>query len=129
MANYPPTYYPQPGAYAQQSQYVPQQYMQPQQAPVLSGRAVTGREEAMAVPVDFVTGMTICPDLGHGVIYVKALDRNTGTAPLMEFRRADTQQESENRMDTMQRQLDRILSMLEEPANGRHVKKEAANID
>lgn len=129
MANYPPTYYPQPGAYAQQSQYMPQQYMQPQQTPVLSGRAVTGREEAMAVPVDFVTGVTVCPDLGHGVIYAKVLDRNTGTAPLLEFRRADTQQESENRMDVMQRQLDRILAMLEEPASGKHVKKEAVNDD
>ena len=128
MANYPPTYYsqnyPQMGAYQQQMQYMPQQQM-----PMLSGRMVTGREEALGVQVDFNSGITVCPDLGHGVVYVKVFDRNTGTAPLLEFRRADDMPEKDDAIERMQAKLNRIMQMLEAPAGGRHVKKEAVMDD
>lgn len=64
---------------------------QPQQTPpqpVQSGyvtRPVTGREEALGVQVDFFGPGTIMPDLGHGVIYLKRFNPNTGSSDLLEF--------------------------------------------
>lgn len=63
----------------------PAQPMYQPQNMTLSGRMVTSREEALAVPVDFYTGITFLPDMSHGRIYAKVLNQNTGGADVLEF--------------------------------------------
>lgn len=48
-------------------------------------RPVASREEALAVPVDFMGAPMFFPDLSHGVIYMKRFNTNTGGADLFEF--------------------------------------------
>lgn len=48
-------------------------------------RPVASREEALAVPVDFMGNPMFFPDLAHGVIYVKQFNTTNGTADLFEF--------------------------------------------
>ena len=48
-------------------------------------RPVTSREEAVAVQVDFLGPGTIMPDLGHGKIYLKKFNPNTGASDLFSF--------------------------------------------
>lgn len=131
MANYPPSYYPSTNAYAQQPSYYPQNfqpmYMPNQPAPMISGRMVTSIDEARGVPADLVGGVTVCPDLGHDVVYVKIFDRNTGTAPVVEYRRADSKG-SEDRLDQMQRQIEMLVQMLSAPTEGKHAKEADARV-
>lgn len=93
MANtylYPPQqqgYFPSGQMGGNQFGYQPQPSQSPVQ-PVQSGymtRPVTGREEALGVQVDFFGPGTIMPDLGHGVIYLKRFNQNTGASDLLEF--------------------------------------------
>lgn len=87
-------YYPQqPQSFYQPSQLTGSQYYQPQATPqatqpLQSGyatRAVTSKEEALGVQVDFFGPGTIMPDLAHGVIYLKRFNQNTGASDLLEF--------------------------------------------
>lgn len=48
-------------------------------------RPVTSRLEAEAVQVDFLGPGTIMPDLGHGVIYLKRFNPNTGASDFIVF--------------------------------------------
>lgn len=48
-------------------------------------RPVTSREEAVAAQVDFFGPGTLMPDLGHGVIYLKRFNQQTGACDLVEF--------------------------------------------
>ena len=48
-------------------------------------RPVTSGLEAEAVQVDFMGPGTIMPDLGHGVIYLKRFNPNTGTSDFIVF--------------------------------------------
>lgn len=48
-------------------------------------RPVASREEALAVPVDFMGNPMFFPDLAHSVIYVKQFNTTNGTADLFEF--------------------------------------------
>lgn len=50
-----------------------------------SCRPVTSREEAVATQVDFFSPGTVMPDLSHGVIYLKRINQQTGSADFMEF--------------------------------------------
>lgn len=77
MANYPPMYMPQ-------QQMYPNYMMQPQQDAFIS-RQVASREEAVAMPTDFNRPI-IMPDFGHGAIYVKRFNPNTGTGELLDFK-------------------------------------------
>lgn len=77
MPGYTPTYPQMPQ---------PPQMQQPQQPQGLQGRMVASREEALGIPADFMGNPVVMPDLGHGVIYLKKFDPNTGTAPLYEFK-------------------------------------------
>ena len=64
------------------------QYMQQPQAapaPQVPSFGVTGREEAVAAQVDFGGPGTLMPDLGHGVIYLKRFNPNTGACDLFDF--------------------------------------------
>lgn len=57
---------------------------QPSQ-PGYSCRPVTSREEAVAVPVDFLGPGTIMPDFGHGMIYFKRFNPNSGVSEFFDF--------------------------------------------
>ena len=89
--NYTP-YQPAMPGFNPYQQPTPQPMQQPQQG--LSGRMVASREEALGVPADFMGTPLFLPDLGHGVIYLKKFDPNTGTAPLYEFRIAKTEEQA-----------------------------------
>ncbi len=69
----------------------PQQMAQP----MLSGRIVSSREEAQAIPMDYAAGAMYMPDLPHGVIYAKVVNTATGEAPLMAFRLAQEEPKKE----------------------------------
>lgn len=56
-------------------------------------RPVTGREEAVAMQVDFLGPGTLMPDFPHGIIYFKRFNPNTGAADFAEFRLAPPQPE------------------------------------
>ena len=48
-------------------------------------RPVTSREEAVASQVDFFGPGTIMPDLGHGVIYLKRFNPQSGASDFFAF--------------------------------------------
>lgn len=50
-----------------------------------SVQPVTSREEALAVIADPLSSGVLLPDLGHGVIYVKRFNSNTGASDFGEF--------------------------------------------
>ncbi len=56
-------------------------------------RPVTGREEAVAMQVDFLGPGTLMPDFTHGIVYFKRFNPNTGAADFAEFRLAPPQPE------------------------------------
>lgn len=53
--------------------------------PGFTCRPVTSREEAVAVQVDFYGPGTIMPDLGHGMIYLKRFNPNSGASDFLAF--------------------------------------------
>lgn len=55
------------------------------QQPSFVCRPVTSREEAVAVQVDFFGPGTLMPDIGHGVIYLKRFNQQTGASDFLEF--------------------------------------------
>lgn len=71
------------GQQAQSMQQVPQ--MQQQVANNLQCRAVTGKEEALGVPVDFSGALMVFPDVAHGKVYTKAFNMSTGAADFKEY--------------------------------------------
>ena len=84
-----PTYMPyqqNPGYYQPQPAYQPPAPQQPlpQQAGYIC-RPVTSREEALGVQVDFFGPGTVMPDLGHGVIYLKRFNQQTGGCDLISY--------------------------------------------
>lgn len=58
---------------------------QPQAQTGFLCRPVTSKEEALAVQVDYLSAGTIMPDLGHGMMYLKRFDSNTGLSNMFEF--------------------------------------------
>lgn len=67
-----------------QQPFLPQQN-QPQMGQGFACRAVTSREEAVAVQVDFLSAGTVMPDLGHGMIYLKKFNPATGACDFATF--------------------------------------------
>lgn len=68
--------------------YIPQNAPAPQNgqmAGVFTVQPVTSREEALAVIADPMSPGVLLPDLGHGMIYVKKFNPNTGTSDFGEF--------------------------------------------
>lgn len=83
--------------------YVPPRFdapQQPQNAPGMASmpgsttpppqagflcRPVTSREEALGVQTDYFSPGTLMPDLGHGIVYMKRFNQNTGASDLFEF--------------------------------------------
>lgn len=74
------------------AQYMPVQPQQTPQTPSFGVRPVTGREEAVAAQVDFCGPGTLMPDLGHGIIYLKRFNPNTGACDLFAFPLAQPEQ-------------------------------------
>ena len=74
----------QMGANPPQPQNAPQP-QQAQQPAAFITRPVTSREEAVAIPVDFMAAGTLMPDLGHGMIHLKRFNQNTGASDFFTF--------------------------------------------
>lgn len=62
-----------------------------QNSGIFAVQPVTSREEALAVIADPMSPGVLLPDLGHGVIYVKRFNPNTGISDFGEFRLAPAQ--------------------------------------
>lgn len=123
------SYYPQ-GIYMPPQQYQQPMYMQPQQPALISGRLVSSKEEALSVPVDYGTGFSIMPDIPHGTVYAKIVNKDTGAADVLTFRRVadEAPAQQENRMDALERKVDAILQMLQGVPTGKHVKEADADV-
>lgn len=83
--------YPYMGNYSPINPYVQQPAQMPQnmsQNAAFACRPVTSREEAVAVQADYFGPGTLMPDLGHGIIYLKRFNPNTGASDFVEFRLA-----------------------------------------
>lgn len=72
-----------------QMQQMPVQAQQPQQTIQQTGgytvRPVGSRDEAVAAQVDYFGSGAIMPDLGHGMVYLKRFNSNTGASDFIEF--------------------------------------------
>lgn len=68
----------------QQPNYT-QQYFPQQTQGGFACRPVTSKEEALAAQTDFMAAGTVMPDLGHGMIYLKRFNPNTGLSDWAEF--------------------------------------------
>lgn len=83
--------YPQFGGIDAQAMYPQQQQIQqpimpPQQLPQpMSVRIVSSREEALAVPVDFMGNAIYMHDIAHGRIYRKAWNAQSGAPEFEEY--------------------------------------------
>lgn len=88
--NYPYNGYSPMNAYMPQQTFPPPQSAPVQQPinnsqPMFNCRPVTSKEEAQAVQVDFFGPGTLMPDLGHGVVYLKRFNQQTGACDIFEF--------------------------------------------
>lgn len=114
--SYPQYNYPAFGGYNPITPYAPrmeapqgfQQPTQPAQQPQSVAtppsfvcRPVASREEAMAIPVDFMGNPMFFPDLAHGVIYVKRFNTQTGSADLFEYYARPAERRTEGSQDTV----------------------------
>lgn len=85
-----PQYYQQPAQQPQQQFYGGYQrpMQQVQQAPPgYVCKPVTSREEAVATSTDYFSLGVVMPDLGHGMIYLKRFNQQTGSSDFFEFQR------------------------------------------
>lgn len=76
--------------YPQQQQYYggyqrPMQQLQPT-APGYVCKPVTSREEAVATSTDYFSLGVVMPDLGHGMIYLKRFNQQTGASDFFDFK-------------------------------------------
>lgn len=75
-------YYQQP-----QQFYGGYQRPQPQQiAPGYVCKPVTSREEAIATSTDYFSLGVVMPDIGHGMIYLKRFNQQTGASDFFDFK-------------------------------------------
>lgn len=72
--------YPQ---FAQQTTQQMQTGQVAQQGPI--ARAVTSKEEALGVPVDFSGALMVFTDVSHGKVYTKSFNMSTGAADFREY--------------------------------------------
>ncbi len=84
-------YYQQPqqpfyGGYPR-PQPIQQPIQQPQQiAPGYVCKPVTSREEAIATSTDYFSLGVVMPDIGHGMIYLKRFNQQTGASDFFDFK-------------------------------------------
>lgn len=98
MANYPYVGYQTPGY--QPPGYQTPGYQTPFNSPTIPSQAqnfvcrpVASREEVLSFPADFMGSPQFFPDIAHGVIYMKRLNSQTGSADIFEFK-TERQQEA-----------------------------------
>ena len=88
---YYPQYYQQPPQQPQQQFYGgyqrPMQQVQQAAPPGYVCKPVTSREEAVATSTDYFSLGVVMPDLGHGMIYLKRFNQQTGSSDFFEFQR------------------------------------------
>lgn len=143
--NYQPTYpVYNPAAVCpqtMQTQMGPQQNQGQQMAPqgqqqAFLCRPVTSREEAVAAQIDFMGPGTIMPDLGHGMIYLKRFNPNTGSSDFLPFAFQAPTQEQEPAFVSLQdfmdlqnnvKQLRDEIERLKKPPATKGVKKNDAD--
>lgn len=126
MQGYPPT------------QQNGQQTQQAQQC--YACRPVTSREEAVAAQIDFMGPGTIMPDLGHGMIYLKRFNPNTGSSDFLPFVLQPPMQNQGQKEDAVfpsiqdfvdlqdtVKQLKEEVERLKRPTSGKAVKKNDAD--
>ena len=75
--------------YPQAQQMAPVQAQGPQQG--FLTRPVASREEAVAAQIDFFGPGVLMPDFGHGFVYYKRFNQNTGSCDFLTFRMEGTQ--------------------------------------
>lgn len=61
--------------------------MQQMQAPGYNCRPVTSREEAVGAPTNYVGPGDVFVDIGHGMMYLKRFNPQTGTSDFLDFAR------------------------------------------
>lgn len=74
--------------YYQQPFYGGYQRQQPPQ-PMQPGyicKPVTSREEAIATSTDYFSLGVVMPDLGHGMVYLKRFNQQTGASDFFDFK-------------------------------------------
>ena len=124
--------YPYNG-YSPMNTYMPQQTFPPPQSapvqqpinnpqPMFNCRPVTSKEEAQAVQVDFFGQGTLMPDLGHGVVYLKRFNQQTGACDIFEF----TAQKPKEERPVQYATIDDLNALRDEILNAR---KGGANDD
>lgn len=69
----------------QQPNYQQQSFQQPS----YTVRPVTSKEEVLAAQIDFMGPGGLFPDMGHGVVYLKRFNQQTGASDILEFRYAE----------------------------------------
>lgn len=114
---YNPTYMPQMPVQAPQSAPQTQTVNNPPAA--FNCRPVTSKEEAQAVQVDFFGPGTLMPDLGHGVVYLKRFNQQTGACDIFEFTAQQTKEPEPVRYAT----IDDLNALREELMSSRKVGK------
>lgn len=97
---YNPGFMPQMPVQTPQS--VPQTQTVNNPPAVFNCRPVTSKEEAQAVQVDFFGPGTLMPDLGHGVVYLKRFNQNTGACDIFEFTAQQTKEPEPVRYATIE---------------------------
>jgi hypothetical protein len=97
---YNPGFMPQMSVQAPQS--VPQTQTVNNPPAVFNCRPVASKEEAQAVQVDFFGPGTLMPDLGHGVVYLKRFNQNTGACDIFEFTAQQTKEPETVRYATIE---------------------------
>lgn len=135
MANYPayqpmyPQYGYQQPMMPQPVQTVPQPVPQPVQPAVNNGYIccpVTSRVEAEAYRVEAFGPAVLMPDIGHGVVYYKKFNQQTGGADFAEFKSVMQEQAPAidynavlgmftNRLDGVDKKLEDVLEKLKTP--------------
>ena len=89
---------------------------QPVQPTGFGVRAVTSREEALGVQVDFFSPGTVMPDLAHQTIYLKRFNQNTGASDLYEFRLTEParpEEHQQNELEEIKAQIQQLQEELE----------------
>ncbi len=131
-------YQPYGGFYGGSQAFAPQMGVLPSPTPAMSQaaapaaqqanfncRPVTSREEALAVQADFFSLGTVMPDLAHGVIYLKRINQQTGSADFFEFVYRQPEQEKQPEYVTRE-EFDRFVQSMQTKKKG---KQEVAEND
>lgn len=114
-------------SYSSASSPYPQPYAQPQ-TPSAVCRPVTSKEEAVGVPVDFMGSLMVFPDMGHGKVYVKRFNSQTGSADFMEFAYVGEKKEADT-FSILNAKIDELANKIDMLVKGGEDAKSVGNGD